>query len=131
MPQTKGNRAPIRQSVHVDCQVEDAFRLFTESFGEWWPLAEHCEMEPWEGGRLFERSGSGEELDWGTVTGWNPPDRLTLAWNPEGRDGGTVDVEFQVEADGTRVTLIHTNWDRAGAAACFANFIHQQMFTAV
>ena len=30
----------------------------------------------------------------------------------------TVDVEFQVEADGTRVTLIHSGWDAPGVAAC-------------
>jgi len=61
----------------------------------------------------------------------DPREGLTLAWNPDGREGGSVDVEFQVEADGTRVTLIHTDWDQAGVAACFANFAHQQMLAAV
>jgi len=70
MPRTKGRLEPIRQSVHVDLPIEDAFRLFTGSFGEWWPLAAHSEIEPWEGGRAFERTASGEELDWGRVTGW-------------------------------------------------------------
>ncbi len=55
--------APIRQSVHVDCPVEEAFRLFTGQFGEWWPLAqytesaeeaEHCAIEPWVGGRVYD-----------------------------------------------------------------------------
>jgi hypothetical protein len=29
----------IRKSVQVACSVEDAFRLFTEEIGTWWPLA--------------------------------------------------------------------------------------------
>ena len=70
MAEGKGKRAPIRQSVHVDCPIEDAFRLFTEGFGEWWPLASYsitgqdaagCDLEPWAGGRLFERTRSGED----------------------------------------------------------------------
>jgi hypothetical protein len=29
----------------------------------------------------------------------------------------TVEVEFQAEADGTRITLIHTGWQLAGVQA--------------
>ena len=121
----------IRQSVHVDCPVEDAFRLFTGSFGQWWPLApyseagpeaETCEIEPWAGGRVFERTRSGEEREWGEVTAWNPPGGLEFTWNPGGPrdDRQTVSVEFEVEADGTRVTLTHRGWHLAGVAECLA-----------
>jgi uncharacterized protein YndB with AHSA1/START domain len=117
--------APIRQSVHVDCPVEDAFRLFTEALSEWWPLASHsiggeeaedCAIEPWAGGRVFERTRSGEEREWGSVTVWDPPRRLAFTWRPEstGVDNRqTVDVEFYVDADGTLVTLIHSGWHLA------------------
>lgn len=119
----------VRQSIYVDCPVEDAFRLFTEGFGKWWPLApyseagedaETCEIEPWRGGRIFERTRSGKEREWGAVTTWNPPGRLEFTWNPGGpRDERqTVAVEFQVEADGTRVTLTHRGWQLAGVAVC-------------
>ena len=37
MGNEKETHEPIRQSVHVECPVEDAFRLFTEAFAEWWP----------------------------------------------------------------------------------------------
>jgi uncharacterized protein YndB with AHSA1/START domain len=97
---------PIRQSVHVDCPVEDAFRLFTERFGDWWPGGEtgEREIEPWRDGKIIERTTSGEEREWGTVTAWEPPDRLAFTWRPgAGADrAGTVEVEFTVEADGTR-----------------------------
>jgi uncharacterized protein YndB with AHSA1/START domain len=126
------NADPIQQSVHVDCPVEDAFRLFTEGFGKWWPLApstgsgvgaQTCEIEPWAGGRVKERSPSGVEREWGEVRAWNPPHRLEFTWNP-GRprdDRQVVSVEFEPEADGTRVTLTHCGWQYAGVAVCVSN----------
>ncbi len=125
MKKEKERQEPIRKSVHVDCRVEDAFKLFTEGFGEWWPLdsysetgneAQTCEMEPWVGGRVFERSRSGEERDWGSVIGWNPPNRVEFTFNPRRPldDRQTVSVEFAVEADGTRVTLVHSGWPLEG-----------------
>jgi uncharacterized protein YndB with AHSA1/START domain len=120
---------PIQQSVHVDCPVEDAFRLFTEGFGKWWPLANSngsdagassCEIEPWEGGRVLERSARGVEREWGEVRAWNPPRNLEFTWNP-GRprdDRQVVSVEFEEEADGARVTLTHRGWQYAGVAVC-------------
>jgi uncharacterized protein YndB with AHSA1/START domain len=158
MPRAKGKHEPIRQSVRVDCPIEDAFRLFTEEFAEWWPLALHsitgddalsCEIEPWVGGRVFERTRSGEEREWGSVIEWDPPEHLKLTWHPSGAQDRvqTVDVEFHIEADGTRVTLIHTGWDAPGVPTCrlptqyearwpaifqcFAEFVSAQMLQAV
>lgn len=129
MKHKKENADPIQQSVHVDCPLEDAFRLFTEGFGKWWPLAprsatdagaQTCEMEPGVGGRVLERSPSGAEREWGEVTVWNPPGRLEFTWNPGGPkdDRQAVSVEFQKEAGGTRVTLTHRGWHFAGTAVC-------------
>lgn len=113
----------------VDCPVAEAFRLFTEGFGDWWPLetqsvrgdeAGRCVMEPWPGGRIFERTHDGNEEDWGTILAWEPPQRLEFTWcpgRPEDR-AETVEVEFQVEADGTRLTVIHRGWNRAGEMLC-------------
>jgi uncharacterized protein YndB with AHSA1/START domain len=114
------NADPIQQSVHVDCPVEDAFRLFTEGFGKWWPLAPGSEIEPGVGGRVLERSPSGVEREWGEVTAWNPPGKLEFTWNPGGPkdDRQAVSVEFQKEADGTKVTLTHRGWHFAGVAVC-------------
>ena len=124
--------APIEQSVHVDCSPEDAFRMFTEGFGEWWPLARYtvdgdaaeCELEPWAGGRVVERTRSGGERLWGSVRVWDPPDRLEFSWHPGSPpdDDQTVTVDFRVEADGTRVTLTHRGWYWAGAATCISRF---------
>ena len=129
MPETEGKHAPIRESVRVDCPIEEAFQLFTERFDEWWPLASHsvagaeaesCAIEPWAGGRIFERTRSGEEREWGCVTAWDPPHRVAFTWHPAARADRdqVVDVEFRVEADGTRVTLTHCGWHQTGAQAC-------------
>jgi Activator of Hsp90 ATPase homolog 1-like protein len=152
MGKEKETPAPIRQSVHVDCAIEDAFRLFTEGFAEWWPLAscsvagdeaEHCAIEPWVGGKVFERTRSGEEREWGSVTIWDPPKRVEFSWRlfTSERDRGgprnddqTVTVDFRVEADGTRVTLTHRGWQWAGVATCasrFAGYVCEQMLVAV
>jgi hypothetical protein len=123
------NAEPIQQSVHVDCPVEDAFRLFTEGFGKWWPLApgsgsgkdeRTCEIEPWAGGRVVERDRAGFEREWGEVTVWNPPANVEFTWNPGGPkdERQTVSVEFQGDAEGTVVTLTHRGWQLAGVAVC-------------
>ena len=157
MADLKEKQEPIRQSVHVACPIEEAFRLFTEGFGEWWPLAsysigdeaESCAIEPWVGGRVFERNRSGEEREWGSVIASDPPGHLEFAWHPGASDdrSQTVEVEFLVEADGTRVTIIHNGWNAPNVAACaltnfranwpsilehcFASFVSEQMFVSV
>jgi uncharacterized protein YndB with AHSA1/START domain len=132
MANTERELEPVRQSVQVDCAPDEAFRLFTERIGEWWPLssystggedaAETCVIEPWPGGRVYERSRTGEEHDWGSVVDWDPPRHLRLRWDPAGTGDSreAVAVEFEVERDGTRVTLTHSDWQAAGVAVCAA-----------
>jgi uncharacterized protein YndB with AHSA1/START domain len=108
MPQEK-NKEPVQQSVHVDCSPEEAFRLFTEFFSEWWPLADNAQIEPWEGGQVL----GGKP---GTVTTWDPPHRLELTWNAQQNE--TVEAVFSRENDGTRVTLTHAGWQGAGIEIC-------------
>jgi hypothetical protein len=70
------------------------------------------------GGRVFERTRSGEEWDWGSVILWDPPTRVEFTWSPGERtqDKETVSVEFCTEADGTRVTVTHRGWHMNGVA---------------
>jgi uncharacterized protein YndB with AHSA1/START domain len=115
----------IRKSVAVQVPVETAFRIFTEEIHTWWPLrthavdtaqAETAVMEGREGGRLFERTASGEEHVWGTVLTWEPPQRVGYSWHP-GRGEETaqeVEVTFTPEGDGTRVDLRHWGWEKLG-----------------
>lgn len=146
LPGLEIEQEPVRQSVHVDCPIDEAFQLFTERVSEWWPLAnssvggddaESCEIEPWVGGRVLERTRSGQEHEWGSVTAWDPPGRLEFTWHPGAApdSGQSVEVEFEVEADGTRITVIHTGWEFAGIQASaltssFAHFVSELLLVA-
>jgi uncharacterized protein YndB with AHSA1/START domain len=115
--------------VRVKGSVEAAFRLFTAGINGWWPLASHsvcqkdaaaCAVEGWVGGRFFERDLDGKEHVWGTVTAWEPPERLAFTWHP-GRgpeSAQSVEVRFS-DADGglTLVELTHTGWEKLGIQA--------------
>lgn len=120
MPELEKRPAPIRNSVRVDCAIEDAFRLFTERFGEWWPHAPSAAIEPWVDGRVFDQHG-----ECGRVLAWDPPHRLKFTWHNARQ---TVEVDFRVEADGTRVTLTHTGWQFSPIqATAFSKFVCREM----
>ena len=132
MPTNNKPIEPIVQTVWVDCPADEAFRLFTEGLGEWWPLADYsltgdpaeCGIEPELGGSIFERAANGEQEDWGTIIAWEPPVRLEFTWRPgrtEDREE-TVQVEFEVEAGGTLVTVTHRGWQRGEMSCALAAF---------
>jgi uncharacterized protein YndB with AHSA1/START domain len=113
----------IRKSVQVACSVEDAFQVFTDHIGSWWPLAtksvglEHAVnlvLEPRRGGRVYEQVRGGDEHEWGEVLAWEPPSRLVFSWHP-GRSretGQEVEVLFSASGLETRVDLEHRGWER-------------------
>ena len=118
----------VRRSVRVARSQEDAFRVFTEGIATWWPLDTHsigkdgrpadtAVLEGREGGRFYERTGSGTEL-WGTVLVWEPPARIVISWElvPDGPPT-EVEVRFSAEGDGTRVELEHRGFERLGEKA--------------
>jgi uncharacterized protein YndB with AHSA1/START domain len=131
MGEAKRTHEPVEQSVHVDCTIEDAFRLFTEAFAQWWPFSQGVEIEPWQGGKVLERTLSGQDRDLGTVLRWDPPHRLEFTWHPGNSDDDdqTVTVAFCIEADGTRVTVTHYGWQHAGLEICSSavRFVSEQM----
>jgi uncharacterized protein YndB with AHSA1/START domain len=83
----------VRRSTSVGAPVERAFAVFTEQFHRWWPAEHHIGagapevrvLEPGEGGRWFERAADGVECEWGRVLAWDPPRRLVLSWEINGR----------------------------------------------
>ena len=116
---------PIRRSVTVSWDLEAAFRRFTTEFGAWWPTRSHSVggdlvrqvvFEPRVGGRIYEEHMDGRRFQWGEVVQWQPPRRVVFTWHPA-RDAATaqdVEVEFFEEANGTRVQLTATGWERWG-----------------
>jgi len=120
--------APVVRNVDVPCSPEEAFRIFTEQVGSWWPAVTHSgggdkvvsvTMDCRLGGRVFETLTDGTQMDWAIITSWEPPHRLTMDWNPsvEPRPYTQVEVIFESTSGGTRVELIHTGWEHLGADA--------------
>lgn len=115
----------VEKSVTVSVPVERAFEVFTAEIGTWWPLRTHAVdtersetvvMEGRVGGRLFERTPTGEEHVWGTLVAWEPPNRIVYSWHP-GRGEETaqeVEITFSPEAEGTRVDIRHYGWEKLG-----------------
>jgi uncharacterized protein YndB with AHSA1/START domain len=123
--------APVRKSIRVKAARERAFEIFTQ--WRWWPK-EHSILkskspqvsvttEPRAGGRWFERGADGSECDWGKVLAWEPPARIAMTWQLNGRfeidPNLHTEVEVRFVADGafTRIELEHRYLERAGDTA--------------
>jgi Activator of Hsp90 ATPase homolog 1-like protein len=117
---------PLRLSFEVGCTPEHAFATWTQRTSRWWPVSHtvtaepglYVTFEPRVGGRIFERSPSGQEVDWGEITAWDPPRRLAYLWfiRTDRADATDVEVTFSAtEVGGTRVDIEHSGWERLGA----------------
>jgi uncharacterized protein YndB with AHSA1/START domain len=123
--------APIRKAVTVAAPPQKVFDLFTGHMGAWWPKgmtigpspAVAVLIEPRTGGRWFERAEDQVETNWGRVMEWDPPRRVLLAWQIDAT--WTYDPNFETELEltfdaegaGTRVTMEHRNLERFGDSA--------------
>jgi Activator of Hsp90 ATPase homolog 1-like protein len=117
---------PLSLSFVVSCPAEAAFHLWTDRTTLWWP-AEHTAtgaagstvtFEPFAGGRVYERTAAGEEIDWGEVVVWEPPVRLTYLWHirADRADATEVEISFAAEDEHRcRVDIEHRAWERLGA----------------
>ena len=120
-----GTSAPVIRAARVARPVDEAFAVFTEQIGAWWPLPTHgvfgdaAGAVGFEDGRLVERAVDGRVCVWGEVLEWGPPHRVVFTWHP-GRpadDASEVEVRFIEDGAGTRVELEHRGWERFGEHA--------------
>ena len=69
-------QAPLEKEIRVACSREHAFAVFTSRIDVWWPRGHRrfgeseLRLEPFVGGRFFERAANGEEFDLGAVRIW-------------------------------------------------------------
>ncbi len=125
--------AAVQKTVTVKRPIEDAFQVFTERIGSWWPTKQYSLgqekvktvlFETKAGGRIYEIQEDGTEADWAEVLEWDPPRRFVLAWNPienpDARPATEVEVRFTSEGEGTRVDVTHRGWERLGGGAAGA-----------
>ena len=118
----------VRREIVVAGSPDRAFRLFTERIAEWWPADHHLagtdvvgmRVESEVGGGIVDLYADGSECVWGRVTAWNPPTGFGFAWMIDGtwqietdvERASRVTVEFLATPEGTRITLVHNEFDR-------------------
>ncbi len=118
---------PLRISFDVTCPVEHAFAVWTSRIDAWWP-PDHTVtgqpavvvLEAGVGGRIYERGADGAEHDWGEVTDWQPPHRLSYLWHlaRDPTDATVVEINFVPVGPGaTHVEIEHRGWERLGDTA--------------
>jgi uncharacterized protein YndB with AHSA1/START domain len=116
---------PLRFTLVVSCPPEHAFLVWTAKASHWWPRSHTVTAEPGleivfqprVGGRIYERIGVGTEIEWGQVTAWEPPRRLSYLWHirADRADATEVDIRFTDQGDSTtRVDIEHHGWERLG-----------------
>lgn len=115
---------PIRLEATVGKSAEEAFTHFTGRMTAWWPMqrftfgpgrSHEVLMEPFVGGRFYERYTDGEEFTIGEVLAWDPPHRVVFTWR--GRWTVPTEVTVRFESQGpslTRVEVEHAGWERLG-----------------
>jgi DNA-binding transcriptional ArsR family regulator/uncharacterized protein YndB with AHSA1/START domain len=124
----------VSKTIVVDVPPVRAFQLFLDQ-QRWWPLATHhiaqpagerVVLEPFVGGRWYERSRDGSETDWGRVLAFEPPHCILLSWqvNPDWRHepdparASEIEVSFMAESRRrTRVVFEHRHLERYGDQA--------------
>ena len=124
----------VEKQIVIDRSRDDTFRMFTEEFGSWWPIATHsihgedvadAVLEPHVGGRIFERTTDGTECDWGTILTWDAPSGFSVSWKPNldpDAHRTTWTIRFEaVDDESTRIELVHTGWEGFGEGAVDAH----------
>jgi hypothetical protein len=115
----------VKVTTWVGVDPATAFDVFTSEVDAWWRRGKRyrsgaeasvMRFEPGVGGRLVEvlDRATGEEHEIGRVRVWEPGRRLVVDWrnrNFEPRQVTEVEVVFEADGDGTRVTLEHRGWD--------------------
>jgi DNA-binding transcriptional ArsR family regulator/uncharacterized protein YndB with AHSA1/START domain len=124
----------VTKTIVVDVSVTRAFEFFLAQ-ERWWPITTHhiaeppgetAVLEPFVGGRWYERAHDGSETDWGTVLAFEPPHRILLTWHmsadwtyePDPERASEIEVTFLPEGRGrTRVVYEHRHLERYGEHA--------------
>ncbi len=130
----------VTRTVTVPLPPAEAWARFTDGFADWWPR-EHCFfgeaaldtvlLTPEAGAAWGERTGDGRVIPWGAVLAADAPHRLSLGWQMDARPSpwvpepdparaSVIDIAFDADGQGTRVTLTHHGFSRQGPDAAAA-----------
>lgn len=125
---------PLRKTLTVPLRPKDAFHLFTERMGEWWPLDSHSlsaaegnlprklSVEPREGGQIIETKPDGSKAPWARITCWQPGAKFALNWHvgADEEEATQVSVVFLPVDTGTQIELTHTGFGAEAETASAA-----------
>ena len=112
--------AYVRVAISVDVDPDTAFEVFTEEIDLWYKRGPHnfydsrraveIRFEPFVGGRLLEvyDKVTGEGREHGRIVLFEPGRRLLFVDTRQTE----IDVRFEPDGDGTRVTLEHRGFER-------------------
>ena len=121
----------VQTSIVVEAPIDQAFSVFTEGIGSWWPpeynllevdIAERV-FETRVGGQVYDVGTDGSECRWARVLAFEPPERFIISWDisPQWQietdpdKTSEVEVRFASETpERTRVEVEHRNLDRHG-----------------
>ncbi len=114
---------PVLRTATVARPPEEAFAVFTDEIGAWWPLPTHGVFGDrsgglrFHGGALVETAIDGTTSVWAEVVEWDPPAGFTISWHPGRSEGPSslVEVAFEADGAGTRVHIRHHGWEAFGA----------------
>jgi uncharacterized protein YndB with AHSA1/START domain len=117
---------PLRLSYDIDCPAHHAFVTWTRKIAKWWPESHTTTGTPGAtvvldgrvGGRIYERTPDGREVDWGEVRRWEPPHHLAYLWHIRRDRADATDVALTFVhrgPRGTRLEIDHRGWERLGA----------------
>ena len=116
----------VERSMTVRCSITTAFQVFSAQLNQWWPKSHSRSgdpnttvmIEPWIGGRLYERTQAGVEYVWGQVIIWEPPLRLAYHWylGSSSEQPSRVAISFtDLGNHQTRVDVFHRGPELIGA----------------
>jgi hypothetical protein len=112
----------------VNAPISEAFRAFTERFGDFKPREhnllpagiEETVFEPRVGGHVYDRAVDDSECRWARILLYDPPDRVLFSWDisPRWQLETNLDLASEVEVrffkeppERTRGELEHRGWD--------------------
>jgi hypothetical protein len=123
---------PLIKTIEVPCGQQEAFQVFVEEMGTWWPLMKFSasvkfgakprglRVETRVGGTIVETSEDGTEHLWGMITKYQPHGYLCIDLHIglPAQFASLVEVRFtELDPERTRVVLTQSEWERFGKYA--------------
>jgi len=123
---------PIIKTIEVPCGQQQAFKIFLEDLGRWWPgdrfsvsafygkPPREIHVEARAGGRIVELAHNGTEHLWGTLRTYDPYQSLSMDFHiaQPASHASLLELNFvPLGPKRTRVTLTHSGWEAFGKQA--------------